>query len=251
MDGKLAHVHGVEMRDARVVVIGASSGIGRGLVKVLLEEGALVTAVGRSAERLARLADEHPTEAHGCLRFQTADLTQEESIRATFSAIGEVDHVVITAVTPVYGAIGELDMARVRELVDCKLFGALHVAKHARFDPAGSLLLTAGIAMERPGPGSAPIAAVNAGLVGLMRALAVDLAPVRVNTLSPGWVDTPVWDRLAGAGKERILAEHARRLPVGRVGSPRDVALAALALMENGFVNASVLEVDGGHRLIR
>ncbi|MGE3670942.1 MAG: SDR family oxidoreductase, partial [Polyangiaceae bacterium] len=212
-------------------------------------QGATVTAMGRSESRLARLLDERTTAA--CqLRLQMLDLTQEKSVETAFRQLGEVDHVAITAVTPVYGAVRELSMERVHEVVNNKLFGALHVAKHARIGAGGSLLLTAGIAMERPGPGSAPIAMVNAGLVGLMRALAVDLAPVRVNAISPGWVDTPVWDQLAGANKSRILAEHAARLPVGRVGAPRDIAQAAIGLMQNGFVNGSLLEVDGGHRLI-
>ena len=99
-------------------------------------------------------------------------------------------------------------------------------------------------------PSGSIVAAVNGALMSLVRALAVELAPVRVNALSPGWVDTPVWDSIPGGAKEERFAQHARRLPVGCIGAPADIADAALFLMGNGFTTGEVLHVDGGHRLV-
>jgi NAD(P)-dependent dehydrogenase (short-subunit alcohol dehydrogenase family) len=94
------------------------------------------------------------------------------------------------------------------------------------------------------------IAAVNAALAGLARALAIELAPIRVNVVSPGWVDTPMWDALAGDDKAAMHEAVASRLPVGRIGTPADVADALLAVMRNGFVTGTILHADGGQRLI-
>jgi NAD(P)-dependent dehydrogenase (short-subunit alcohol dehydrogenase family) len=107
-----------------------------------------------------------------------------------------------------------------------------------------------GIAAERPGPGGAVVAAVNGALMSLVRALALELAPVRVNALSPGWIDTPFWDTFAGDAKPQRFEQHARRLPVRRMGTPEDTAHAALFLLGNGFTTGEVLHVDGGHRLV-
>jgi NAD(P)-dependent dehydrogenase (short-subunit alcohol dehydrogenase family) len=94
------------------------------------------------------------------------------------------------------------------------------------------------------------VAAVNGALGAFARALALELAPTRVNVVSPGWVDTPVWDRIAGDGKAAAFEQMARRLPVGRVGTPEDLAHAYLFLMENGFTTGVTLHVDGGHALV-
>jgi NAD(P)-dependent dehydrogenase (short-subunit alcohol dehydrogenase family) len=122
-----------------------------------------------------------------------------------------------------------------------------HASKH--LSRGGSITFTAGIASERPMPRASMVAAANAALGGLARALAVELAPVRVNVLSPGWVDTPVWDRIS-PDKNAAFEAMAKRLPAGRVGLPADLAHAARFLMENAFTTGIVLHVDGGHRLI-
>lgn len=113
-----------------------------------------------------------------------------------------------------------------------------------------SLTLTAGIAMDRPGPHASVVAAMNGAITAMGRALAIELAPVRVNVLSPGWVDTPVWDQLAGDAKGERLAAQAAKLPVRRVGTPADLADAALFLLRNSFMTGECLHVDGGHRLV-
>ena len=240
---------GMNLDNKQVVVFGGSSGIGLAIAKAVLDRGARVTIVGRSPERLEQAAN-------GLNRAQVrtiaADVSDEQDVRRVFDELGSapVHHVVLTAVEPHYQPVQELDLVRARKTIDSKLMAALHVAKHARIESGGSLIFTSGIAAYRPGPGGAVIAAVNGALGALARALALELAPVRVNVLSPGWVDTPVWTQLAGDQKAERLAQQGRRLPVGRVGAPEDLAHAAVFLMENGFTTGEELHVEGGHRLV-
>ncbi|WP_437820038.1 SDR family oxidoreductase [Sorangium sp. So ce1078] len=238
----------MNLEHQHVVVIGGSSGIGLGVARACIERGATLTLVSRSPQKLAGAAAE--LGATDRVRTFAADATQEAEVRRLFSERPPAHHVVVTAVQGHYQPIRELELAAARRTIDSKLVAALHVAKHARVEPGGSLVFTTGIASVRPGPGGSVVAAVNGALVSLVRALAIELAPVRVNALSPGWVDTPVWDSIAGGEKEQRFAQHARRLPVRRVGAPADIAHAALFLMGNGFTTGEVLHVDGGHRLV-
>jgi len=126
------------------------------------------------------------------------------------------------------------------------------LAKHSapKLAANGSLTFVSGIAAYRPAARGSIVAAVNAALEGLVRALAIELAPIRVNAVSPGWVDTPIWDIVAGDGKQETLAAMAKRLPAGRVGRPLDIADAIRFLMGNGFTTGTTLHVEGGHRLV-
>ncbi|HEU4726940.1 MAG TPA: SDR family oxidoreductase [Kofleriaceae bacterium] len=231
------------LSSSHVIVFGGSSGIGLAIARACLSRGAAVTIASRSAARLAAAAD--GLAAGDRLVTEVADIADEAAV-ARVVAARPVDHVVISTVDPCYAPIRELAMARARALFDAKLFGALHVAKHARLPATGSLTVVSGIAAERPMAGGAAVTAVNGALDALVRALAGELAPARANALSPGWVDTPAWDGIGD--KARRLAERARSLPVGRIGAPDDLAAAALFLIENGFTTGEVLHVDGGHR---
>jgi NAD(P)-dependent dehydrogenase (short-subunit alcohol dehydrogenase family) len=230
-------------------VVGGSSGMGFAVAEALLAAGARVTIAGRSAERLEAAA----ARLDGVRSF-AADVTREADVERLFAETGELDHLVVTAadIAGAYRLISELDVAAARGLVDSKLIAALLLAKHGAplLAEGGSITFTSGIAAYRPAPKGVMAAAVNAALAGLARALAVELAPLRVNVVSPGWVDTPIWDTLAGAGKAETLAAMAARLPAGRVGRPEDVAQAVLALVGNTFITGTVLHVDGGHRLV-
>ncbi|MBJ6760726.1 SDR family oxidoreductase [Myxococcaceae bacterium JPH2] len=237
----------------KVVIVGGGSGIGLGVAREVLRRGMQAVIVGRSRAKLDAVVAELGGEAKG-IQACEADITREEDVERLFARVGSFRHLVTTAadVTRAYQPVRELDLAGARSFIDSKFTSSLLLAKHAagRMEVGGSFTLTGGIAAQRPAPRGALVAAVNGALEGLARALAVELAPLRVNLVSPGWVDTPIWDRLAGDAKAERFDAMARRLPVGRVGTPGDVAHGVLFLMENGFTTGSVLHVDGGHPLV-
>lgn len=236
----------------RVLIVGGSSGMGLALAERLLGEGAEVIIVGRTQPRLA--AAQQRLQAPERLRAIAADVTQEAQVVRLFEETGRVNHVVTTAadIAGAYRLLPELDIAAARNVIDSKLVGPLLLAKYA--SPAlarnGSITFTSGIAAYRPAPRGAVVAAVNGALASLACALAVELAPVRVNVVSPGWVDTPIWESVAGDAKAATLEAMAKRLPVGRIGHPSDIADALRFVMRNGFVTGTVLHVEGGHRLV-
>jgi NAD(P)-dependent dehydrogenase (short-subunit alcohol dehydrogenase family) len=233
----------MNLRGKTVVVVGAGSGIGRGVAEAALAAEARVVAVGRRRERLAAIDPR--------VRCVVADVTREDDVARLFEETGAFDHLVVTAHDLRYEALGAFSLEDARHALESKVVAALLLAKHAapKIAEDGSMIFTAGIASERPMPRASVVAAANAALAGLTRALAVELAPVRVNVLSPGWVDTPVWDRVS-SDKHAAFAAMAARLPARRIGTPADVAHAARFLMENGFMTGTVLHVDGGHRLV-
>jgi NAD(P)-dependent dehydrogenase (short-subunit alcohol dehydrogenase family) len=247
-----------------VLIVGGSSGIGLALAELLIDGGAQVTIAGRSADRLTEAtktlaaatkraaATESP--AKGEVTTSQVDITREDQVRRLLAEAAPLDHVVVTAAdaTGAYAPLAEFDLDAARAVLDTKLVGPWLLAKHAAAHlPAnGSITFTSGIAAYRPGPGASMIATANGALEALARSLALELAPIRVNVVSPGWVDTPIWDALAGDGKTERLAAMAARLPVGRVGRPADIAQAFVALMRNGFATGSVVHIDGGQRLV-
>src|SRR6187455_2715217 len=161
----------MQLRNQRVMVIGGSSGVGLGIVRAALDEGAEVTAVSRSRHKLEQARKEL---ASSKLTSATADVSQEEQVAALFGA-QRFDHVLVTAVEGYYERIRDFDIARARRTIDSKLTAALCVAKHARLSENGSLTFTAGVAAQRPGPGAAVVAAVNGAIEALVRALALEL----------------------------------------------------------------------------
>lgn len=237
----------MQLANKKVIVLGGSSGIGLGVAREAHNQGAEVVIVGRSREKLDQAL--HSLESPRA-RGVSCDVSDEARIQSLFASEGRVDHVVMTAVEGYYQPIRELDIHAARRTLESKIVAALAVAKHAELARDGSLTLTAGVAAQRPGPGASAIAAVNGAVEALVRALALELRPARVNAIAPGWIDTPFWDAFAGANKAQRFQAHAERLPVGRVGTPADIASAALLLMTNGFITGEVLRVDGGHRLV-
>lgn len=225
--------------------------MGLALAHDLVGSGAEVVIAGRSADRLAT-ASAALTGGPGKVHTRQVDITRETDVENLFAEVGRIDHAVVTAadVRGMYAPIRSFDPAVTRSLVDTKLFGPALVAKHADFVPGGSLVLTSGIAAYRPGPGSAMVAAVNGSVASLAYALALELAPTRVNVISPGWVDTPIWESIGGGDPAQRHRDMAARLPVGRIGRPDEIAAAVLALMHNPFVTGTVLHADGGHRLV-
>jgi NAD(P)-dependent dehydrogenase (short-subunit alcohol dehydrogenase family) len=181
-------------------------------------------------------------------------MTSEAEIARLFDEVGAFDHLVSTAGTPPPNyPIGDTDMDFVRSFVDNKLIGAVMLAKHAvrGLKKGGSMIFTSGINKDRPPvPGGSVVSAIAGSFSYFARALAQELAPTRVNIVSPGWVDTPMWDELVGEAKSGYFAAMAGRVPAGKVAAARDVAPAYLYLMEAEFMTGETIHIDGGQRLV-
>jgi NAD(P)-dependent dehydrogenase (short-subunit alcohol dehydrogenase family) len=236
----------------KIVVVGGSSGIGLGVATAALERGAELVIIGRSQDKL--LAAQRALGDDSRVRTVTADMTKEAEIAAAFAGIGTFDHLVSTAGTPPPGdPIGETDVDVVRRFVDNKLIGTVLLAKHAvrKLKVGGSMTFTSGINKDRPPvPGGAVVSAIAGSFSYLARALSLELAPTRVNVVSPGWVDTPMFDELVGEAKAGYFESMAARLPVGRIAKPADVAPAYLHSMESDFTSGETIHIDGGQRLL-
>lgn len=231
-----------------VVVIGGSSGIGLAAAQQALEAGARVVIGGRSGEKLERANE----RLGGRARTSVVDATREDEVRAFFKDIGELDHLVTTVGGGAMGRFVDLDPAAARSAFDGKFWGQYYAARHAaaRIRAGGSITLFSGIASRKPMPGMGVVAAINGAVEALCRALAVELAPVRVNVVSPGLVATPAYDRMPEAQRQGMFNAVAGSLPVKRVGAPEDIAHTVLYLLENGYTTGTVVDIDGGHRLI-
>ncbi|WP_217578070.1 SDR family oxidoreductase [Mesorhizobium sp. GbtcB19] len=236
----------------KIIVVGGSSGIGYGVAAAALEHGAEVVIVGRSAQKLG--AAEKRLGGAGRVTAIAADMAREADIARLFDTVGAFDHLVATAGTPPPNyPIGETDMDFVRRFVDGKLTGAVMLAKHAArtLSKGGSMIFTSGINKDRPPvPGGSVVAAVAGSFSYFARALALELAPTRVNIVSPGWVDTEMWDEIVGAAKTGYFNEMGTRIPSGRIATPADIAPAYLYLMQNDFMTGETIHIDGGQRLV-
>lgn len=231
-----------------VVVLGGTSGIGLATAKAAQNEGARMIVTGRSRERLATAQGELGNAAK-CVALDVAD---EAGTRALFQEIARVDHVFITAGTVALDSGLAPDSASLRPALDTRFWGAFNAAKYgaAKMNEGGSITFMSGTAARRPLRGAAVATASCGAVEAFARALAIDLAPIRVNTLQPGYVDTPMLDELLGEARTKIKAEAGARLPVKRIGRPEELADAVLFLMKNGYVNGITLTVDGGGLLV-
>lgn len=228
----------------KVVVVGGSSGIGLSTAELAKREGAEVIVASRNAERLKAAADKIGATAI------VADVTGDDSIVSLFRNAGAVDHVVVTAAQLKSGPFKTVAMDDVRATMEGKFWGAWRVARAAEIRAGGSLTLVSGFLSIRPRPNAAIVSAANGALESLTRALALELAPVRVNNVSPGIIDTPIRAAMPEAARREMLAKAAASLPVGRVGLSEDIAMQIVAFMTNGFATGSVLYLDGGALVI-
>jgi NAD(P)-dependent dehydrogenase (short-subunit alcohol dehydrogenase family) len=234
----------MQLKDKKVVVVGGSSGIGLSTAELAKREGADVVISSRNAERLDAAAKSLNATAIA------ADVTSDESVAELFAKCGPVDHVVVTAAQLRTGPFKTVKMEDVRATMESKFWGAWRVARAAEFRPGGSLTLVSGYLSVRPRPNSAIIGAANGALESLARSLALELAPVRVNAVSPGIIDTPIRAAMPEEARRDMLAKTAASLPVGRVGVGEDIARQILAFMTIGFATGSIVYLDGGALMI-
>lgn len=241
-----------EVAHTKILVAGGSSGMGFALAKRCLDAGAEVVIVGRNEDKLKRARE--ALQRPAALDTVAADIAEEDQVAELFRQVGRLDHIVSTAadIEGAYQLLPSVELKAAQRVVESKFYGPLLLAKYGApvLSATGSITFTSGIAAYRPAARGSVVAAVNAALEGLVRALAIELAPIRVNAVSPGWVDSPIWRFVAGDKKDETLAAMAKRLPAGRVGQPDDIADAISFLMGNAFTTGTILHVEGGHRLI-
>jgi NAD(P)-dependent dehydrogenase (short-subunit alcohol dehydrogenase family) len=234
------------LKDKKVLVVGRGSGIARAITEAARAAGATVTTAGRHPEELAEAYERDPG-----VSSESVDLTDDDSITALAGRVGAVDHLVSTASARARGTIGDLDRDAVRRSFDTKVIGPLMLARafQGQINDGGSILIFSGVAAFDIEPGTLAVTITNGAADTLTRSLAVELAPIRVNAISPGVIDTGAWDALGEDGKARLFAEKSERNPARRIGAPDDIADAAILALTNAFMTGVTLHVDGGERL--
>ena len=234
------------LKDQTVLVIGRGSGLARASALAALDAGARVVAAGRDRETLAAAYAGEPG-----VSAETVDLTDEASIAALGDRLGPVDHVVSTASARARGRVADLDRDAIRLSFDTKVIGPLMLAKHLapRMNEGGSFVLFSGVAAAKIAVGTLGVAITNAAADTLARSLALELAPIRVNAISPGVIDTGAWDALGEQGKADYFADIRGRNPARRIGTPEDIAEGVLFAMTSTFLTGQTLHIDGGEPL--
>jgi NAD(P)-dependent dehydrogenase (short-subunit alcohol dehydrogenase family) len=239
----------VAMQDKRVVVLGGSSGIGLEVAKQAASQRASVVIASSSAERVQKAVESVGGEAQG----QAVDVSDERAIATFFSKLGTFDHLVFTAGDSLHlHDLAATDLQQARHAFELRYWAALAAVKYGspHIRKEGSIVLTTGIAGQRPQKGWVIAASVCGTIEALTRALAVELAPIRVNAVSPGVVRTNLWNNMNAAERERLFESVGKSLPVGRVGEAHEIAQAYLFLMQEGFGTGQTVVVDGGTVLV-
>lgn len=235
---------------ARVVVVGGTSGIGLAVAHHAANAGSEVIVASRSELNVRRVLDQLGPPATGlCI-----DVADVDGVIRFFQDIGPVDHVVssIPSHTPL-GSITTIDFEKARSGLELKVFGNAVVARAAagQLRPSGSLTMVAAVSSRLGSPHMALLGATNAAVEALGRGLAAELAPIRVNVISPGIVNTDYWAHLPNGERIAMLESAAKGLPVGRVGTPDDIAFIALGVMRSNSITGSVIDIDSGMLLHR
>jgi NAD(P)-dependent dehydrogenase (short-subunit alcohol dehydrogenase family) len=246
--GSVSIGHEPALLGQTVVVIGGSAGIGLETARRARREGAEVIVTGRNPERLERAA--HELDAHATAAFDAAD---PAAVNRFFKDLpGPIDHVLVTAGGPRYGPMLAMDADEIRDAISDHVVVALEVARNAagRMRPGGTLLFVGGTGGRRISRELGIASAATAALPPFTAALALELAPVRVNLIAPGFVDTPLSASLLGDGLDARRAELRAALPIGRVVGPADVAALAVHLMANTAVTGATYDIDGGQQFV-
>jgi NAD(P)-dependent dehydrogenase (short-subunit alcohol dehydrogenase family) len=237
------------LQHKRVVVVGGSSGIGLAVAEQAAAQGAQVVIVSSNAERVQKAVEGISGEAQG----QAVNVSDEGAVRGFFSKLGAFDHLVFTAGDSLHlHDLAATDLQPARRAFELRYWAALAAVKYGspHIRKEGSIVLTTGIAGQRPQKGWVIAASVCGTIEALTRALAVELAPIRVNAVSPGVVRTNLWQTMSAPDRERLYQSVGNSLPVGRVGEASEIAQAYLFLMQEGFSTGQTVVVDGGTVLV-
>lgn len=237
------------LHNKRVLVLGGTSGIGLSVAETASGEGANVVVV---SSRQSRVDDALERLGEGSEGF-AADLSDAGAVETLFRRVGPFDHLVFTAGDSIrQSAIGETDVDAAKDFFGVRFWGAVTAAKYGStlIRKGGSIVLTSSTVPRRPLAGFAIGASISSAVEGLARALAVELAPIRVNVVAPGIVRTPLWNRLPEEQREAYFKTRGAALPVGRVGVPAEIAAAYLFLMCGTFTTGQTVVMDGGMVLV-
>jgi NAD(P)-dependent dehydrogenase (short-subunit alcohol dehydrogenase family) len=233
----------------RVVLLGGTTGIGLATAQAAAAAGARVVVVSSNPDNVAKSLAELPTGAQG----ETADLTQEPEIKELFARLGAFDHLVYTAGESLaLFPLQDVEIAAAQRFFQTRYWGAYTSVKYAapHINAGGSIVLSSGGAAQRPMPGWTVPASILGAIEALGRALAVELAPIRVNVVRPGLVRTELWREFPVEARDELFRTYGGALPVGRVGEAADLARSYLHLMEQQYATGVILTVDGGGALI-
>jgi len=233
----------------RVVIVGGSSGIGLAVAEQAASHGANVVIVSSNTERVQKAIKSIGGKAQG----QAVDVSDEGAVESFFKKLGVFDHLVFTAGDSLQlHELAITDLKQARRAFELRYWYALATVKYGspQIRKGGSVVLTTGIAGQRPQSGWVIAASVCGTIEALTRALAVELAPIRVNAVSPGVVRTNLWQNMSSLEREQLYESVGKRLPVGRVGEAHDIAQAYLFLMKEGFSTGQIVVVDGGTVLV-
>jgi NAD(P)-dependent dehydrogenase (short-subunit alcohol dehydrogenase family) len=236
------------LRGQTVLVIGGSAGIGLETARLARAEGADLILTGRNADRLQQVGLE--LGAASIAAFDATDFTRLGRFFAELP--GAVDHVLVTGPGPYYAPLAEFEVAKARREIEAHLLLPIEVARHApgKVRPGGTLLFMGGTGGRRTAPGFAMIGALTAAGPALVRNLALELAPIRVNLIAAGFVDTPLSATLLGEGLDARREQLRTTLPIRRVVGPADVAALAVHLMTNTALTGATFDIDGGQQLV-
>jgi NAD(P)-dependent dehydrogenase (short-subunit alcohol dehydrogenase family) len=224
-----------------VLVVGGSSGIGLATAKAFAAAGARVTIASRSADKLDAAVQELGGEANARV-LDTGDAQAVED----FLAAHTWNHVVVSAAKTPSGPVRQLSLEDAHKAMESKFWGAYRVARAARIKDGGSLTIVSGFLAVRPSATSVLQGAINAALESLVRGMALEFSPVRVNAVSPGMIRTPLWSGMDAEKREAMFAAVAEKLPAKRAGEPEDIANAILYAAATPFTTGSTITVDGG-----
>lgn len=226
----------------KVVILGGTSGFGLATARAAADAGAHVVIASRSQANVDKALAELPSGVTGA----TADVTDEASLNRFFSELHGLDHLVITAgdTAPAFNPTSR----QARQAFEVRFWGLYLSTKAAaaHIRPGGSITLTNGIVAIRPWKGWALTSAVAGAIESLTRGLALDLAPIRVNAVCAGVVKTPLWSGMSDEDREFMYSDTAKKLPVGRIGQPQDIAETYLYLMQSEFTTGQIVVIDGG-----
>ncbi|MBV9943139.1 MAG: SDR family oxidoreductase [Solirubrobacterales bacterium] len=240
--------HEPQLLGQTVVLIGGSAGIGLETARLARAEGAEVILAARDPERLRQAADE--VRAHSTAAF---DATDSAALKRFFEGLPDpIDHVLVTGPGPRYAPLLEIDPAELRDVMTDHMVLGLDVARNAvgKMRPGGTLLLMGGTGGRRITRGLGIVSAATAALPPFVASLALELAPVRVNLIAAGFVDTPLSASLLGDDLEARREELRAKLPIGRVVGPADVAALAVHIMTNTALTGATYDIDGGQQFV-